>query len=841
MPTLTLLAAVVASLQEASDDVTLFGKKVSLSFPSGGPFGQQTPFKEVSGIKFATAPDGTLTRPFLVDGGWEDFKTLYAKSKSVTPTQTLRFRVMVMDYVLSLDKRSDGRIVKREGYTDGDDRDALIDALATFKGMVIASTGGRFKVEFDATWDSDVLVINQPTSTPPPIGKGALHMSPVLESDDFPFGRGFVERQIAPRFNDEKFDADDGVYRGPYDGVFVIHAGLSGATLTWRVDHTPVTVLPYFLAGDRKARESVPTQLYETWKDQLRVCLETQPPQPLMTPTKEFPECVFGKYGEAMVERARDRSNKPASAVPLKGSSSSALAALPLRDPDPPGATPVSVETAVVAESIQGTTAVGWSGSKLLLAFDQKQLDELEGHMKGPAGTAPPDSLDAGDTRGDYSTTKTGDGTATTWEITQAGKVPRGFVSLGTPSGATGSGDNVSLKAQVRLSADERLGLTLMGRSGRKVATVFLGGEAPSPGGTPAFDGRVPADDQWHDMRVVLGKASEFDLAEVRVTHSGPGLMGRLARTPVKLGIKGLSLELTADAPSGLAAPETWTNESLLDALKDTSAERRNAALSHLGGAKLPSAVPQLTELATSASIDTAVLATTALAFQDTPEGWAAIKRMVERGPFDTNRQFAAMALAQKPDPTMAASLNLMTSRSWRARWHAVRALGQINTQSSNIILASMILQEPDPVIRREIVAKADPSVDFVARRMLYAAVNDTSQWVRGTAYARLIDSADRSVLSEALNGVKDDAVGVRLMLLGLMRDRAKESYRPALRQAVVDTVSSVRAAALRAFATQPGPVDPNEVKNTFTDKDPEVRAALLDLAKAKGFEVPPQ
>ena len=153
--------------------------------------------------------------------------------------------------------------------------------------------------------------------------------------------------------------------------------------------------------------------------------------------------------------------------------------------------------------------------------------------------------------------------------------------------------------------------------------------------------------------------------------------------------------------------------------------------------------------------------------------------------------------------------------------------------------LSTMLMTEPDPVVKAEIARRADTDIDLVARRMLFVAVNDPSEVVRASAYARLIDAKDAGIQAEALKGVKDDSPSIRIYLLDVMRQRAKEHYRAALRSAVVDSDPRVRAMALRAFATQPGPVDPDEVRNAFSDPDPIVKKALEELAKAKGFPVP--
>jgi HEAT repeat protein len=252
-----------------------------------------------------------------------------------------------------------------------------------------------------------------------------------------------------------------------------------------------------------------------------------------------------------------------------------------------------------------------------------------------------------------------------------------------------------------------------------------------------------------------------------------------------------------------------------------------------------PNAVNVLAPMLRSGDPVLALMAGFAVSKTEGDEAWSAIKDALEQGPFDHNRRFAAMWLAKRPDPAMGASLGLMTARSASARLEAVRALAAIKEESADVILIAMMANEPEPGVRVAIAKSANLENNLVNRRLLFAALNDESQWVRATCLLRLIQSPDAKIRREAFQGVRDPAIGIRLALLAAMAEDPDDSYRPALRVAVTDREARVRAAALRAFATQPGPVSKAEVANVANDPDVEVAAAYAALAKAKGLDGP--
>ena len=252
--------------------------------------------------------------------------------------------------------------------------------------------------------------------------------------------------------------------------------------------------------------------------------------------------------------------------------------------------------------------------------------------------------------------------------------------------------------------------------------------------------------------------------------------------------------------------------------------------------------IPQITRLATNPSPGTAYLAINAMRFQNDDRGWSQIAFTAFKGPEGFNYAFAAEALGDKQEDATLQILGVpVLQANWHSRLSAVRSMNKIDTEMGAIVASTCLsAPEPDAAVRFELVSHARPKSELYARRLLYAAVNDESEWVRAASYLSLIDSPFTEMRDQALKGVGDDSATVKLALLEAMRRNAKEYYRSALRSAVTDASPQVRAAALRAFATQPAEVVLGEVQNTLNDPSPIVRAALQELAKAKGLQIPP-
>lgn len=868
MINLALVAALALSRQDANpgqQKVKILGREVPVEFPTGGPFNASTPSISWKEWKLEVRPDGTIGRRFLVDGGWGDYKSLYAKSQLSQERRPYRIKVMVVQYTTIIETSQTGVVRQRRGSIDSDDMETIAKSLATFKGMIEAATAGALDVMIDADLDNDPVVQLESMGSDRPPASDKLIKLGSWPKAQVPFGPAYIAQDIAPQFNDEKFDTDDGVYHGPYDGVFVIHGGLAGCT-TALVDQTPVTTLSYY-EGDYPVKEELPIQLFEAWKGQLGLSAAGAKGSSFTDcrSGSRYPNVEGGPYFQALVGASFSR-NKSTTPGPLdaKTASAGALARLAWADPDRAFGTAVHVQMAdVVADrfSRDNVKVTAWrmTPNGPVLEFADVTEQEVSSALAvSDAQKWTAESPKPGTAVGEYECTVSASANGgQTLDIKQKGTICRGYVIAYSGRGVDLKPEVTNLNLDAKLSSDENVALGLYSGT-TKVGTVLLGGDVPGPKERPGeshlIDRSIPADDQWHKVSIPLREwFALLPLTEIRVEAPYKCRYERLTRGPASIGISDISFG-PALAEAGSPAPRSTTLDELLKigpdpteeqkalilaTLKSPSATPKLTALSLLKKVKLPEAVPLLSEISQSASIPYALLSIEALGFQDTSESWAQIRQTVEHGTFDHNRRFAAVEITKKPDPAMAAALNFMATRSKHARLEAVRALGRLKTTSAAVFMATIMNLEPEPSIRLEIAMSADPNVGPLAKRLLYSAVNDPSQWVRMACYASLIDASDKSIQDEALLGVRAETVGVRMYLLEVMKSRAKDAYRPALRIAVTDPVPAVRAAALNAFATQTGPVDPNEVKNVFTDKDPGVQQALAHLASIKGFKVP--
>lgn len=862
---LVIAAGLIQQTKAETQTPKLLGHDFVVEFPTGGPFDEKTPHLDWNGWKLEVRPDGTLGRRYLSDGGWGDFRNLYAEAQTAKVRHPYRVKVIVVQYTTVIETGKTGIVRQRRGSLTDDELATIVKSLGTFKGMVEGVTKGSLQVTIDANLDGDPVVQTESLGATPPNPHKLITLDSI-PAEGLPFGSRYVATDIAPQFNDEKFDTDDGVYHGPFDSVFVIYAGLATGT-TVMVDHTPVTTIPYF-DGQYQSSAELPVRLYDAWKGQLGMAAAKGKGENFVSSytDSQYPRIVAGPYFEALLEANLQRGNAAnGGAVDANSAAAAQLSQLQWQDPNQLSGTLVPFEAADVVTSRLGGSKVEVSAWRMSPNGPQVVLEGVSDQdvvrASKPEGVAvsPEPVPEPGATTGLYDCVVGASSTGgKSFEIKQKGTVAKGHVVLFSGPKFVPDDTRAGFVAEVKLSSDENICLALYSGS-TKVGTVLLGGDVPGSaelGDDPHIvDRSVPADDQWHKVSVPLKPLmGDRALTEIRVEAPYRCRYERLNRGPVTIGVQNLDFVAAADlvsqpAPAGPDVldellkigpePDDAQKQALLSALKSPSSTTKLTALSILAKVKFADSIPALSELSQASSIPYAKLAIEALAFQDTPEAWAQIRQTLEHGTFDHNRRFAAIEIARKPDPAMAAALNFMATRSTHARLEAVRALGKLKTTSATVFMATILNLDPEPIVRLEIARNADPNDGLMSKRMIYAAVNDPSQWVRAVSFAALIDSTDKEVEQEALNGVRDDAVGVRLYLLETMQKRAKDSYRPALRIAVTDTNPSVRAAALRAFATQPGPVDPNEVKNVFNDSDPEVKQALAALATAKGFKVP--
>ncbi len=449
--------------------------------------------------------------------------------------------------------------------------------------------------------------------------------------------------------------------------------------------------------------------------------------------------------------------------------------------------------------------------------------------------------------------------------VKENGADRRGYAVLASSDGGDAlfrveEGTGLTFKASCDLI--DAYVLRLVTRKGRTV-DVQLFGKTQVPAEVQGTYAVVEASRRhgpfWNDFKVSIGKelAGE-EIIEVRLAppefaeyYDRPSdgsktlKIGAISFGPAQSGEPQQSEPVAEELKwlLGLKAPLDEAGVQLIRTmLRGNDLELRLNALGALTTVKNPELIPDLGIFTSSAFTGEAYLAFQALKNQGDDKAWSQIASAAIRGPFGANFMFAADALGEKKEDVTLQVLGMsLLSSSWHARLAAIRSVNGIDSEQGAIIASAALgSTEPDPVVRFAIVNKRRPASGLFARRVLFAAVNDDSEWVRTSGYLALIDSEFEEIRNDALKGVRDTSVGVRLAILAAMTANRKDYYRSALRAAVIDGQAVVRAAALRAFAVQPGEVVVAEVQNTLSDTSPLVKAALQELAKAKGLAIPP-
>jgi len=205
----------------------------------------------------------------------------------------------------------------------------------------------------------------------------------------------------------------------------------------------------------------------------------------------------------------------------------------------------------------------------------------------------------------------------------------------------------------------------------------------------------------------------------------------------------------------------------------------------------------------------------------------------------DTARGAAARALAKNPDEkTPGEIMVLAAGRTPSVRYAAAEALTMIPTREAGIIRMAFI-QQGDPFLKLIVTRSANPAEEYDMRKLLWSAVNETSDQVRLHSALKLIQSPVAEFRADGYKVIRDDSAFVRRTLAEYLGANPNPAHRSALLIAVVDPDENVRAAALNALAAQEAPVSAEEVQKTFADDAPEVMLALIRLMRAKGLEIP--
>lgn len=240
------------------------GEPVTATVPANeGPFQTDAGTTAFGGARYLFR-EGKLIRRLGAQGAWSEVRSAYEKAKGAITPQTPEWRVKVFLYsqVSVTDRGADGLLAIRRNAFDERQIEHVRESLARFASMAEAAAGGGVRVTLSMETDPDLALWEV---FPPNSDRTGL--SAVWER---------LQTSVGRRINGGSFEADDGVYRGPWDSVFLIHAGMIGAMPSFRVFDAPVTPISYEIEGSGVGPYGLTQALFNGWSSHVRAAVAHQ-------------------------------------------------------------------------------------------------------------------------------------------------------------------------------------------------------------------------------------------------------------------------------------------------------------------------------------------------------------------------------------------------------------------------------------------------------------------------------------------------------------------------------------------------------------------------------------
>jgi len=275
--------------------------------------------------------------------------------------------------------------------------------------------------------------------------------------------------------------------------------------------------------------------------------------------------------------------------------------------------------------------------------------------------------------------------------------------------------------------------------------------------------------------------------------------------------------------------------------LKETDNVVRLNAAAAFARIKDADSIPTIIEAAMLERVPyPAVMLVRALAFQNTPETWAAIQAIIRQGRGEEmSISEAAQQMGATKDPKSIEGISiLLTSRSWTTRRDGVRALSSIPTDPAALMMMTFLM-EVDPMVRLAVAENARVDVDPVGKRMEWGSINDRSSLVRAYDYVALTKSSDALMRSRGYAGIREDDIDIRRVIAASLRLNPLESHVTPLLSLISDPSPEVRAEAVESLFAMPGQRSFSEISVLAGENQDEVLYPLLDAARAKKVELP--
>ena len=422
-----------------------------------------------------------------------------------------------------------------------------------------------------------------------------------------------------------------------------------------------------------------------------------------------------------------------------------------------------------------------------------------------------------------------------------------GGASLVVPGGGIDPKQTPTLTFSLKQDTPEPVALWFNGTT-----AVTLGSDRLA---TDKLGQAVPFDRNgtWQTVQVSL-KDLGLDLISSIAVRPAPGafLRGKIQNRPIEVRLTDFKLvatptsnlpepplseldqRISAATKFGAETPE----DVFIAALKDTEEEVAMNAIQKLPRPLSVTLRAALTSAASSIEGRVAQLAVRRLASEPDATTPTEMRRIMQFGITDAARVEAALVVAQGVDPKEAGYISvLLGDRRAAVRRGGLKALAKLKGREAGIIRMAYITQV-DPMLKSIVTDSSDPNDEYQMRKLLWSAVNEPWDAVRLKSCLKLIQSNVPEFRKDGYRGIKDDSIGVRLSISVALANTPTEAHRDALRLAVVDSDSRVRANGLRGLA-QLGPVSTDEIQNLFADPYPAVQFQLISASKAGKVTLP--
>ena len=721
----------------------------------------------------------------MVPTSWPAVEADYAKVTSVEKPIAWHTKIILYRQMDILESRPDGSVYERRSSLEDSQIKESLEAIARFIQLVKVLSSGRIAIV------PDVVIENEPIALESS-SEGASLNNVVADYCDAKINKG-------------SFDADDKVFRGPYQTVLSLEPALQGPMEVG--PSSEIIHVPLISAPSSELVGQLDIEIYRAWLSSFADRSASN--------LNSYRDDIFlpgetaGEFGSPGMFAPEDSWADVADMSPL----SADMIAKRIRPkasevrwtPKVAGATP-SFHTPNVTASLLADPDRG-----SVLRYSERGLFR-SGALVSPAAHI---SI----TEAKY---------LSFW-VRSNSHEPLA-INLGETHVAIGRNAPTLLRSEGVVETSfkpdgtwQRIVVDLSKTNLKEISQIEIG-----PTESDIFAERQQMGPIVYDFdKFELLKTLDPGVTETQATPITPDFDSREPQARI------LALQGYAKNPTPEAKPQAF---KLLSDLDDNV--RLNAVMM-IGRLKDLEAEQGLTSAAVSldSRIDEAAL--NALATLGTDSAWMTIRHALLAGTTDLSRITAARILGAKKDPSLAGPISvLMAQRSWQVRKAAAEAISQIPGKEASIILMTF-LNDLDPSVRLAVTKGADVSEEYVCNKLLYSQVNDVSDAVRAWSSLRLINSPIASFKAEGYKGVRDDSRGVRIEILQELAKNPSEAHRQALRIAVADSDPGVRAAALDAFAKMPGDISNDEIANTLHDKHPWVQKALVELALAKKMSLP--